>query len=399
MARILDCWELGNGLAYIEGLSVGCKLMAKAGHEVHFAARDLTHAERIFGDKIPYYQAPTTVIPNLHPLPTPMGFADVLINLGYGNPGAVVARVRAWRRLLDQVRPDILRCTHSPAALLAARGTGIRTVAMGIGFLVPPPVSPLPILRSWAKKADPERIGAREQAVLDGMNQALNALGAPRISGIGALYAETDARLLWTFPELDDYGPREDVKYLGNYQPGRGAAPVWPSAPGKRVFAYMEHFKELPEVLLGLAAGGHSVLVYLPYPPEELQKRYANGNLRIVDQPLDLMRTAQECDVGVSRGGHNIVSTFLYAGKPQLTVPLMLPEHITAIKLKEMGMGLRAAPAAKDVDAALLKLAQEPSFAAKAREMATRIGGLSMEAGVKGLMDVIETLAKAGPKR
>src|SRR6185437_8267173 len=138
MARVLICWELGNGLAYIEGLNLAAKAIAKAGHEMQFAVRDLSHAERVLGARFPYYQAPTNAMQRRMVLKRPMTFADVLINLGYGNPDAVVARVRAWRNLLDMVKPDIIRCAHAPGALLAARGTGIRSLVVGIGFLVPP---------------------------------------------------------------------------------------------------------------------------------------------------------------------------------------------------------------------------------------------------------------------
>src|SRR5690242_18690543 len=120
MARVLTCWEMGNGLAYIEGLTAAARVIAKAGHEVHFAARDLTHAERLLGGKFPFYQAPTQTIPTGVLLKSPMTFADVLINLGWGSPAAVAARVRAWRNLIDFVKPDIVRCAHAPGALLAA---------------------------------------------------------------------------------------------------------------------------------------------------------------------------------------------------------------------------------------------------------------------------------------
>src|SRR5579885_3490009 len=228
MARVLTCWEIGNGLAYIGGLSAVAKAITKAGHEVHFAVRDLTHAERLLGTRFRYYQAPTPVIPASSMLKRPMTFADVLINLGYGNPGAVTARVRAWRNLIDMVQPDIVRCAHAPSALLAARGTGIRSIVVGIGFLVPPAQSPLPLLRTWAEDAKPENMAAREQRVLDGMNQGLDAIGAPRVASIGALYSEADRRELYTYPELDDYGPRDDVTYRGNFQAGMGDAPQWP---------------------------------------------------------------------------------------------------------------------------------------------------------------------------
>ena len=399
MARVLTCWEIGNGLAYIEGLTAAARAIAKAGHEVHFAARDLTHAERLLGNRFPYYQAPTTVIPPRLVLKRPMTFADVLVNLGYGNPGAVAARVRAWRNLIDMVQPDIVRCAHAPGALLAARGTGIRSIVVGIGFLVPPNQSPLPLLRTWAKDAVPENMAAREKAVLDGMNQGLDAIGAPRVASIGALYSETDRRELFTYPELDDYGPREDVTYLGNFQPGMGDAPQWPAAAGKKVFAYLEPFKGVELVLAALAASGQPVLVYMPHAPGELLKQYADGNLRIVDRPLDLLKTAAACDVGVSLGGHNIAGTFLGAGKPQLIVPAYFTERVTGRKVAGLGAGLLADLKPEDISGKLDRLLKDESFASKAREVSKRVSHLDMAYGLKGAVAGIDEMAKLGPRK
>lgn len=398
MARILTCWELGNGLAYIEGLTAAAKSIAKAGHEVHFAVRDLSHVERLLGSRFPCYQAPTTVIPPSRTLKRPMTFADVLINLGYGNPAAVAGRVRAWRNLIDLVQPDILRCAHAPGAMLAARGTGIRTIVVGVGFLVPPPRSPLPLLRTWAKDARPENMAAREQLVLEGMNGGLDAIGAPRVASIGALYDEADIRELFTYPELDDYGPRERVKYLGNFQPGMGEAPQWPDMPGKKIFAYLEPFERVGELLKLLAATGQPVLVYLPHPPVELQQLYAAGNLRIVDRPLDLIRTAALCDLGVSMGGHNIVGSFLAAGKPQLAIPSVFTERITGKKIAALGAGLVGLEPPQIAEA-LARLQREESFAAKARETAQKVAHLNMQDALKGLTASVDELARLGPRK
>jgi len=399
MARVLICWELGNGLAYIEGLTAAARMISKAGHEVHLALRDLTHAERLLGDRFPFYQAPTRVIQSGMALPNPMTFADVLINLGYGNPAAVVGRVRAWRRLFDLVRPDIVRCAHAPGALLAARGTGIRSLVVGIGFLVPPATSPLPLLRTWAKETKPERMAAREQAVLDGMNQALAAIDAPKLANLGALYGDADIRELYTYPELDDYGPRDDVKYLGNFQPGMGAAPQWPDTPGKRIFAYLDPDKSIPMVLKVLAGTGQPVLAYLPHPPEDLVKLYASGNLKLTDQPLDVVKAAALCDVGVSHGGHNIVGTFLAAGKPQLALPRVFPERITAEKVVGQHAGLLSAWDDADISQKLAQLLQDGSFGENANAIAARIAHLSMQQALKEAVASVDELAKAGPRK
>jgi len=398
MARVLFCWELGNGLAYMGSLAVIAREVAKAGHEVHFAARNLTHAERLLGDRIPYYQAPTHVTSPRLVMRRPMTFADLMINLGYSNPAMVASRVQAWRNLFKLVQPDIVRCTHAPGALLAARGTGIRSIVTGIGFLVPPTKSPLPLLRTWIKEADPQRMAAREQALLESMNRGLAAIAAPKLASVGTLYGDADIRMLSTYPELDDYAPREDVKYVGSFQPGMGAPPVWPDAPGKRIFAYLDPGKSISMLLKTLAASGQPVLAYLPHPPDELVKHYATGNLRLTDRPLDLAKTAALCDLGVSHGGHNIVGSFLAAGKPQLVVPNMFPEYVTARKVAELGTAQICRWDEADISGKLAKLLQEPGLSQQAKVIAARVAHLDMDRALRQAVAAVDELATAGPR-
>jgi hypothetical protein len=401
MARILDCWEIGNGLAYIEGLAISLKLMAKAGHDVHFAGRDLSHAERIFGGRIKCYQAPTQVVPvsAQRQIALALNFPDVLINLGFGDAGNVTGRVRAWRRLFDGIRPDVIRCGNAPGALLAARGTGIRTLFMGIASQIPPDRTPLPLLRTWIKDADPQQTAAREQAVLDAMNQALDAVQAPRLRSVGALYAEADERLVFSYPELDEYSPRQDVKYLGAIQPGMGEAPHWPDVPGKKIFAYLEAYPGIHVLLDALAATRLPVLAYMAHAPEELLQRYAGSNLRIVRQPLDLPNTAALCDYGVSHGGHQIASTFLAAGKPQLLVPSVFPERVAAEKLSAAGMAVYCRLRAADIAVQLRRLLQDASLAENARAGAARVAHLTIEHSIVETLGIIDRLIAAGPRK
>ena len=398
MARVLICWEMGNGLAYIEGLGAAGRAFKKAGHEVQYALRDLSHAERVLGGKFTFHQAPTQVLPGGMPLPNPMTFADVLINLGFGDARTVTARVRAWRALFDLVKPDIIRCANAPGALLAARGTGIRSLVVGLGFIVPPPISPLPKLRSWADGV-PERMAAREQTVLDACNQALKAIGAPAVKSVGAIYAETDITELYTYPELDDYGPREGVKYLGNFQPGFGAVPEWPAGQGKRIFAYLDPHEPIPQVLKAMAETGARVLAYLPRAPEALLRQYAQGNLRLVSQPLNIADTAAQCDAGVNHGGHNIVGSLLNAGKPQLCLPWTLPEGVTSRKLLALGTGLISPIKPTEMREQLARLLSDAGMAKKAADYGASVRHLTPEEALKGAVASVDELAKAGPRR
>jgi hypothetical protein len=95
MARILQCWELGDGYAYIEGFTATARTLKGAGHELGLAYRDLKHAERIVGADFELFQAPTPVSSVRTPLNRPMTFADQMINVDYGDAGRMLGRVRA----------------------------------------------------------------------------------------------------------------------------------------------------------------------------------------------------------------------------------------------------------------------------------------------------------------
>jgi hypothetical protein len=327
-----------------------------------------------------------------------MTFADVLLNLGFNHPGAVTGRVQAWRNLFDALRPDVIRCSHSPGALLAARGTGIRTLVIGTGFLVPPSVSPLPLLRPWAKEYSLERMLSRELEVLSAMNQALDTIGAPRLDSVGALYAEADVRQLYTYPELDDYGPRNDVDYAGSYQLGEGEAPVWPALPGKKLFAYLETGQRTPIVLQALAETHQPTLVYMAHVPEELKQRYAGSSVKIVDRPLDIKAVAAQCDAGITHGGLIVVSSLLAAGKPQLCLPLFFPEQITAGKVSALGAGILSSMKLEELRPALTRLLEEPALTQAARAYAVRVAHMDLPWHIKRALAPVQALVEVGPR-
>lgn len=396
MARVLQCWELGDGYAYIEGFTMGARALKAAGHEVSLAYRDLKHAERIVGSDFELLQAPTPVSGPLVTVRRPMTFADQMINADYGESARMLGRLRAWRGLIERHAPDVLRVLHAPGALLASRGLGIPTLVVGTGFLIPPPVSPLPNLRPWVKDADPKAMQARESRVLGEMNKALGALKAPPLERLCDLY-RVDRQEIYAFPEMDEYGKRagDDVVYMGVYQPDEGAAPVWPAGNGKKVFAYLELFEKLPGVLEALKSSGCSVLVFMARFPAELRDKYKGTNLAFADKPLNMFAAARQCDYAVSHGGHNIASTALLAGKPQLLMPMFLPERIGAQNVVKLGAGLIAPLDGVKFGEIFGQLRQqEVALAAKAAEFAARHKDYSRDTMFKDVQGNIAMLAK-----
>ena len=73
-------------------------------------------------------------------LPDPVNAAETLIRFGYLEPESLTGICRAWRNLIDCLRPDLLFCDFAPTALLATRGTGLRTAVSDTGYGIPPAI-------------------------------------------------------------------------------------------------------------------------------------------------------------------------------------------------------------------------------------------------------------------
>lgn len=391
MSRILFCWELGKSDGHLAPLLVLARALREAGHDVGFAVRDTHTAERLLGpDKFPWQQAPITLEPqNL--FPQPQHFGQLLMNVGFHDAGAITGRARAWRALFADFKPDILAFDHAPTALLASRGLPARRIVTGSGFLMPPETPAWPALHP-AQPADAARLADADSQLLDNLNRALAALDAPALAHTSELYA-TDARALFTWPELDHFPGRPDADYWGPLpSPAANPPPQWPASDGKRIFAYLRPFKTLPALLQALRDSGAATLAYLPARSSDIAK-FEGDNLRFTNRPVDLARAAAECDLGIVHGGHGTVCSLLLTGKPLLVLPVQLEMQLMAANIERLGAGLSAPRLAPDGMASKLKrLLDEPAFGAAARAIAERYAAFDPQAPVRRFVTLVERL-------
>jgi UDP:flavonoid glycosyltransferase YjiC (YdhE family) len=323
VARIVWAWELGACSGHLNSFVRISRALGARGHAVEHVVRDLVEAEDVLGPGDARLQAPLMLVPP-GGLPAAECHADVLMRVGYRNQRAVAGAVRAWLRLFEMLRPDLVVLDHAPTPLIAARIAGIPCVNIGLGFFWPPAVTPMPSLQPWKPSTDGAR-QERDGRVLSVVNAVLKAHGAPELDSLAALYSGVES-LYRTYPELDHYGPRRGARYLGVLAPAAGRPPPpWPEGPWERLFMYYpagyRAFRPLVDALVEL---DQPTVVVAAGPGEETAPELSEGRVAVVSDQVDLEAVLAESQLVISHGGHGTVSAALLAG----VVPLCVPQEV-----------------------------------------------------------------------
>lgn len=393
MPTILISWELGGGLGHVlRWLPLVDSLRTK-GHQMVAAVRDLRAARPLASRGVALLQAPVKLGRQRDRIEPARTFAHVLHNTGFGDPEELAVLVKAWRHLLNYVRPDLILCDHSPTALLAARGRqGLRRAVLGTGFCCPPDVDRFPDLRPWLGEAG-ERLGREEHRVLEHANRVLHRLNAAPLARLGQLFGDAHATFLTTFAELDAYAARSGVGYYGVWTSPDGRMPHWPAVSGPKLFAYLKPGQGLPRVLEALRQLGNPALVYVDQLDSRLKNRFASARLHFAPTPLDLAAVGQQCDLAILNAGHGATVSMLLAGRPIFQLPINLEQALNARATARLGAGLIASSIQPQPLAAQLgTLLKTPDYIQAARAFAARHADYDPSARIEAIVRRIQGL-------
>ena len=337
MSRILLCWELGGNLGHLMRLLPVARGLRLRGHEVIWAlpgnqpqALALVQAEGFAGMLGPAWST------GRRDASLSQTYGQNLLRNGYHHRESLAQHLLAWRGLIQALKPDRLIAEHAPTALLATRATGLPRVAMGTGFSLPPPASPMPGLAPWFS-LPPNRLQEHETTFLETVNPALAAAGMASLGQVAEIFAET-IPCLCTWAEFDHYPARADAAYLGPViHSAEGCEPLWPAAGRQNGFVYLRAGHRLfPQLMAALERLGLPVLAFVPdfQGTEGLQ----GAGIRITRRPLDLRELEQHCRFAVTEGGHNTGIQMLLKGIPTLLCPAQLEQAIWSYQLQARGL-------------------------------------------------------------
>lgn len=373
VARVLLAWELGDGYGHLAPLRAMAVLLRDEGHVPAFAVKMLTNAVELLGHGLwPLWQAPVADRNVLNPVKTQVSYASLLHNTGFGDPVGLAARISAWRTILLGHRADLVVCEHTPTAAVAARTLGLPLAHVGTGFVVPPLVTPFPSFRPEAQIPQ-ATLEHNEAQVLGSLNQALEILGFDPMPRLQSIFEGARPAVL-SYRQLDHYGGDRPEPWLGVPDFSEGAAPVWPSGSGPRIFAYLRPVPNVTHLLEGLRDCGARVVLRTSALAPAAVASYLRPGFEIVTQPLSFSRAAAECDAYVTYAPHSTVAECLLAGKPGVVIPDNQERVLVATRLTQLGagIGLATADAGKLVPS-LQRVLDDPSYRAAAERFSASV--------------------------
>ncbi|HEY4998771.1 MAG TPA: nucleotide disphospho-sugar-binding domain-containing protein [Usitatibacter sp.] len=396
MARVLCAWEFGGDLGHVRRLVPIAVELRAMGHEVAVAFRDSAYLEMARAEGFesfiaPLLRAPRTVSPS------PLNFSDVLLNLGFDDRRGLAGALRAWRSFYELMAPDVVVADYAPTGLIAAREAGIPRVTVGSGFSLPVLQDPLPALRPWAS-IDRGVLRALDDRLLESVRASLGAMAEPAPRHAFELF-EAQAHLLCTFPEIDPFGPRQGVEYVGPQGDATSGLDLrWRDTPGKRVFAYLKpRNPRFEAVLSGLRALDAEVLVAAPGMAPDQAQAASTARMLVVGEAVNLDLVLPGASLCVAHAGSGLAARALVAGVPMALLPLQLEQFLIAKRIENAGSAAVVSPeeAAPDFGPWLASLLDRASLREAAARHAEAHRGHSFAAATKRAAERIAAVARA----
>jgi len=399
MSRIVFAWELGDNFGHLYRMLPIAEALLARGHQVSFIVNHLTAAQAILAPRgIPFLPAPALRAP--HELNRDIAsYADILARTGFTQATALHGMMTAWRHLHGLLQTDVVVLEHAPAALIAARMLGLKTVHIGTGFTIPPAVAPMPCFRPWRPDLA-AALATTECKVLATINTVLATHGHAAAASLSDAL-QTDRTILLTLPELDHYpGAKRSHAVLASplQHHAEGQTVHWQQTRLPRIFMYLRQHPWLPEVLDLLAATNVEVIAMIPDISEPLLQRHAGSRrLRIYRQPLNLQALLPTCELAITHGGHGTTADCLQHGVPMLLLPGHIEQLLITARVAAAGAGQGILPDAVEnaFGQVLQTLLTDAAFTLAAHQIACRHAKADPAQTLATLVETIESLATA----
>lgn len=361
---VLLAWELGNGLGHIQKLVPVARTLAKHGLRPVFAVRDFSRTYPLLRElAFDVLQAPDFAPVATQQMGFVASYSDILGRMGFDSVERLESMVEAWQGILDQVRPDLIVCDHSPALCLTA-AAAIPTVVVGNGFCVPPTrFAQFPKLLPDKPLEYPE---AQLLAVIQAIQRRRQR---PVPATLPGLFAEASC-FVTAFPELDPYLDERSEPVVGPLE-AIGTPSLLPEKPS--YFAYLDaEYPGVERILTGLSLSGYAGRAYLRNLSNEQRAVWQHPGLEILQRPLPLPDALTNASVIIHHASGGAAQHALAVGRPQLVFPTHLEQALNGQMLHALGVANYAlqVPTPEQIALQVQQLVRIPEFSDRAWDRA-----------------------------
>jgi UDP:flavonoid glycosyltransferase YjiC (YdhE family) len=265
-------------------------------------------------------------------------FADIGASFGLDDERRLSAKMAYWHTILQDVVPNLVIADFAPTLRLAIGGK-VPFVVLGSGYTVPPPNQLLPPIRPW-ETGVPALTRAKEGRLLAAVNVMRAQLRGEAIDFFSDLFSG-EHTFVCTLPEFDPYRRFRSGPTLWPFNiPDVPLGPPATQRRGPTIFVYLPaHHPALSVVISALNDLKVPSAVYVSgMAPQRLAKR-CRRTVRIYRKPADLARVLPNTSLLIHHGGLGTSCAGLLAGVPQLVMPFLLEDRITARGLVQFGIG------------------------------------------------------------
>ncbi|KQT05238.1 hypothetical protein ASG50_15320 [Rhizobium sp. Leaf386] len=293
--------------------------------------------------------------------------------------------IGAWMSAISLFGADVVVADHSPTALIAARILGIPSVVLGTGFEIPPSIAPCPSIMPWAPVSSTILEKHHSLAVAN-INISLRAHRHSPIVSVASLFSDVPI-LVSGFSELDHYGSRSGVLYLGPLGKSRASSEVkWPEREGLKVFVYLHgDISIVAPTLDALERIGVNAICVLPSVGAHPSSLIESQNIKVFEQLVDTDSILPDADIVISNAGSGLMAEALLRGVPLLLLPIFAEQSIGARRAVDLEAARMLSPAATaiEIEAALMNLSTAPSFRQAAKRFKERYKDYNVQSAVK----------------
>lgn len=336
MYKILYCWEHGSGFGHATKMKNVCNCLE--GYDVIIAGKQLDKIQKYFlyNEVSEIYQSPFIQFNNEEFDSGVVTYSQMLMHLGGANIEQVSFLVKAWKNLIERVKPDLVISDFSPTPTLIAKTLEIPVKSIGTGYEIPPFYGSLPSLVPWAAEERENLCQETDERLLTILNESFRNNKLRPLNDLSGV-ANKDNSLIVSPRRMDHFSRDEgNFKNFRFYETGMADGNIWETYKPKIFFFLKGIHERVLETLINLRYEFEirGVVANLNGSNRDFLR---NKGLLVYNQLLDLEKVFPQTDLLISNGGINILKRAGLHRVNSIIIPSHGEQRLTAYRMAVQG--------------------------------------------------------------